>query len=95
MTNLSPEEADLVNETKAALAEVKGRLRDIAKNMRRMGQINRDAFRAKPANAAMLLEGAALEALGKVTQAHAVASDAVCECFDDGPVIVFGGGGGR
>jgi len=93
--NLSPEEAELVKETKLALAEVKGRLRDIAKNMRRMGQINRDAGRAKPANAAMLLEGAAIEALGKITQAHAIASDALCDCFDDGSVVVFGGGGGR
>jgi len=93
--NLSPEEADLVKETQAALAEVKDRLRVIAKGMRRMGKINRDAGRSKAGNAAMLLEGAAIEALGKITQAHAVASDALCECFDDGSVVVFGGGGGR
>jgi len=95
MANLTKEEAALVKGTQEHLATVKSSLRDIAVNMRKMAKINRDAGRARASNAAMKLEGVAIAARGAIIMGHADASDALCDCFDDGGIVVFGGGGGR
>jgi hypothetical protein len=93
--NLSSEEMALVKGAQADLATAKAALRYIAQKMRAMAAINRKAGRAHAANAAMRLEGAATRLRGDLIEAHATASDALCDCFDDGGVVVFGGGGGR
>ncbi|MGL4309809.1 MAG: hypothetical protein ACRCSU_04925 [Paracoccaceae bacterium] len=93
--DMNPEERALVEATQASLAAAKEALRDVAKNMRKLGRINREAGRPKPANDAMALEGGATECLGMLITAHAAASKALCDCYDDGGPVVFGGGGGR
>ena len=43
--------------------------------------------------AAMDLRGGLLIALGQADQAHSRAMLALCDCFDDGGVVIQGGGG--
>ncbi|MGB3313166.1 MAG: hypothetical protein WBB85_02045 [Albidovulum sp.] len=95
MADLNIAEKALVKETQEALGAAKDALREIAGNMRRLAKINRDAGRAMPANAAMRLEGRATEIRGALIAAHADASDSLAEAYDDGGIMVFGGGGGR
>ena len=95
MANLTKEEAALVADTQSKLADAKEALRGVAANMRKLAKINRDAGRAKAANDAMIFEGAAIELRGALIKAHGVASNALCDCYDDGGIVVFGGGGGR
>ena len=95
MANLNEEEARLVAETQADLAAIKANLRECVTRMRRMGRINREAGRAKAANACMRFEGALSIALGSIMTAHADASDALNDSYDDGGVVIMGGGGGR
>lgn len=92
---LSPEELALVKGAQADLATAKAALRGIAQKMRDMARINREAGRPHAANAAMRLEGAATRLRGDLIEAHAAASDALCDCYEDGEIVVFGGGGGR
>ncbi len=107
--NLSKSEQEYVNATQAAAATAKEELRDAeqqatkaASAMRKMAAENRDAGRFAEANAAMLFEGELIEArgliaqaLGKITAAHAVASNALIASYDEGAEIVVLGGGGR
>jgi len=93
--NLSKQEAALVAKGQEAFKDAKAALRALSNAMREMAKINRDAGRAKASNAAMQLEGKAIALRGELIVAHAVASDALCECFDDGGIVVQGGGGGR
>jgi hypothetical protein len=43
--------------------------------------------------AAMDMRGGLLIALGTADQAHSRAMRALCDCFDDGGVVIQGGGG--
>lgn len=45
--------------------------------------------------AAMDLRGGLLIALGHADQAHSRVMLALCDCFEDGGVVIQGGGGGR
>ncbi len=107
--NLSKTEQEYVNITQAAVGVTKEELRDAeqqaikaASAMRKMAAENREAGRLEEANAAMLFEGELIDtrgliarALGKITAAHAVASNALIKSYDEGPEIVVLGGGGR
>lgn len=89
-------ERGLIEQTQTLLADTKRDLSRIARNMKDLAKINRDAGRAEAANAAMRFEGEAVRALGQITIAHADASDAmVREWPEDGMIVAFGGGGGR
>ena len=93
--NLSPEEAKLVATGQDAFRDAKQALRALSNAMRAMAKINREAGREKASNACMRLEGSAIAIRGQLIEAHAIASDALCDCFDDGGGIVILGGGGR
>lgn len=93
--NLSPEEMKLVRSAQKAINDAKAALRQVAEDMRDLAEINDKAGRAIEANAAMRLQGAVIEARGKIIQAHADASDALHNAYDDGDVVIFGGGGPR
>ena len=89
-------ERDLVDDTQSLLADAKRDLSSIARNMKELARVNRDAGRAEAANAAMRFEGEAKRALGQLIIAHADASDSmVREWPEDGMIVAFGGGGGR
>lgn len=53
------------------------------------------AGNARALNAAMAFKGDMRTALGDIERAHAVASDALVQLFDNGGAIALGGGGGR
>lgn len=92
--NLSTEEMALVKEAQASLAKAKHEIRDAIAACRKLAKVNRDAGRLAESNAAMRLEGELHCALGGLMAAHADASDALVNGFDDGgEVVVFGGGG--
>jgi hypothetical protein len=93
--NLSPEESVLVAAMQESLANAKAAMRDLEKNARRMATINREAGRMGASNAAMKMQGEAMQIRGHLIVAHAEASDALCQCFDDGGIVIQGGGGGR
>jgi hypothetical protein len=95
MANLTDFEMVLVKETQDELATAKVALANIESNMRKMAQINLKAGRFGQSNAAMRLQGAAAKARGLIIQAHADASDALHQGWDDGGVVIEGGGGGR
>ena len=95
MANLSEQEAKLVASMQADMVTAKNALRDIAVASRELMQINYKAGRAVEGNAAMRLHGAVTKVRGELIMAHADASDALANAYDDGGPVVLGGGGGR
>ena len=93
---LTEDGRNLVEDTQAALAIAKASMRDVARNMRQLSKLDREAGELKASNASMRLEGEAHRALGIIIAAHADASDALLDYHaEDGQVVIMGGGGGR
>ena len=93
--NMNDEEAELVRETQAGLATAKREIDAAIRNMRKLGRINRSAGRSKASNACMQFEGYLDGAMSQLKIGHAAASDAMCDCYEDGGIVALGGGGGR
>lgn len=93
--NLSPDETKLANEAKKGLNEAKQAMRDAMKAMRGLMAIQESAGRAKEYAAAYRVWVEMDLALNGVHRAHATATEAMCGCYADGGVVIFGGGGGR
>lgn len=96
MHNLSVEERDLVIAMQNGLAEAKADIRRIIKDCNAMMEIQLNAGRAQEANALLRLRGSLKAASAELDKGHADASDALCDCFEEGgEIVALGGGGGR
>lgn len=82
------------------LAAIKKDVIDAKKEMRRSiagltklaGDYNAEG-NVEAEAAAMDMRGGLLIALGQLDQAHSRAMKALCDCFDDGGIVIQGGGG--
>ncbi len=93
--NLSLEELALVETAQKAFADAKAALAKGEKAMEKLARINREAKRSKASNDAMWVQGRFGVARTSLIADHATASNMLCDCYEDGGIVVFGGGGGR
>ena len=95
MRPMNPTEAEQLAEIKKAVIAGKRAFRRAAVDLTRMMDDFNAAGEVDAEAAAMDMRGGLLIALGHVDQAHARAMHALCDCFEDGGIVIQGGGGGR
>lgn len=95
MANLDKQEVEWVKEIQDSLATAKEALRDGARASRKLGLYNINAGRIEAGNCALRLQGGMVKSLGAVIQNHADAADGLAKDWDDGQIVIMGGGGGR
>ena len=88
-------EADQIKSIKKDILDAKKELRRAVTGLTKlMGDYNSEG-NVEAEAAAMDLRGGLLIALGQADQAHSRAMLALCDCFEDGGVVIQGPGGGR
>jgi len=95
MANMNATETRLTKEAQKALGAAKADMRDAMKSTRGMMQILEAAGATKEYAAAYRVWVEMDAALNAIHRAHATATDAMAATYDDGGIVVFGGGGGR
>lgn len=91
--NLSPEEMTHVEAARLALKTAKEAMRDAMTAMTAMMDIQRAAKRTSAYNAAYRARATFRAQLASIEIAHADASKSLDDEFEDGGVVIFGGGG--
>lgn len=93
MAKMVTDERELIKAAQVKTADAKKALRDLVTALTALMPVTEAAGGKKAANAAMRFRGAALQARGILDAAHADASDALIDLFDDGgDIVIFGGG---
>lgn len=90
----------LAGDERTALAAVKKDILDAKRELRAamrgltalVDRYHDEGFEDAEA-AAMDMRGTVMKALGELDQGHSRAMKALCDCFDDGGVVIQGGGG--
>lgn len=92
---LETSEADKISGIKADVIAAKRKLRMAARELDRLVDDYHGEGNVEAEAAAMDMRGTVLSALGTLDQGHSRAMRALCDCFDDGGIVIQGGGGGR
>lgn len=95
MANLTEEEAKIVAEVQAELRRVKRGLAMIDRRMTDLMEIQHEGGRLAAEAAAMEMRGLLRGASGMIDQGHSAGTRGLCDCYEDGGVVIMGGGGGR
>lgn len=95
MANLTEEEAKLVETIQKAAREAKQAHGVMARALTDLMQIQQDAGRLDAQAAAMEFRAGVRGAQAELDRGHAAGTRGLCDCYDDGGAVIFGGGGGR
>lgn len=90
---ISPEERAIIDEMQKDIERAKKALNQYKRGAQKIYEIVKAANEPEIAAEAYRVVAAASVAQGYADQAHSAGTDALVRCFDDGGIVVFGGGG--